>query len=310
MHIKTREDTMELSNDFNKLRDIYSADSDSGFIDTYINSVRFFWSSESTPQSPLLYARGIVILGQGQKIGNLNGKQLIYNKNNYLISSVPTALECETQATKEKPVLGIYLSIDTSKLNGMIDKVKKHYPEKVFIAKDLYCGVEPIKIDQEMSEAVKKLLTCLTSKLDSDVLGQNFVDEIVFRALLGPHGEALVALSNHSSEYSQIDNCLQYIHQNYKEVITVKKLAKISSMSEPSFYRSFKIVTGDSPMQYLKKIRLSYARGLIVKNNLRVNEAAAEVGYDSVSQFSREFKRHFKVSPSQADEGDYAYVYK
>lgn len=301
---------MDLSKDFEKLRHTLKADASSGFSDTYVDSVRFFWSSEATPQSPLLYARGIVILGQGQKIGNLNGKKLVYNKNNYLISSVPTAFECETQATKEEPVLGIYLSIDTSKLNGMIDKVKKHYPEKVFISKDLYLGVEPIEIDQDMSEAVKKLLTCLTSELDSDVLGQNFVDEIVFRALLGPHGEALVALSNHSSEYSQIDNCLQYIHQNYKEAITVEKLAKLSSMSEPSFYRSFKIVTGDSPIQYLKKVRLSYARGLIVKNNLRVNEAAAEVGYDNVSQFSREFKRHFKVSPSEAGEGDYAYVFR
>lgn len=96
---------------------------------------------------------------------------------------------------------------------------------------------------------------------------------------------------------------------NYKEAMSIDDLAQQANMSRASFHRAFKAVTGESPMQYLKKTRLNKARSLIMRDGLRVGVAAHQVGYESVSQFSREFKRHFKFSPSSMKDDLYAAMY-
>jgi AraC-like DNA-binding protein len=96
------------------------------------------------------------------------------------------------------------------------------------------------------------------------------------------------------------------MHSNYQGSLSIEELARESAMGVSSFHRAFKEVTGDSPVQYLKKIRLLKAKGLLVFEGKQVNEAAYEVGYASPSQFSREFKRYFQVPPSEAESLPYS----
>jgi len=110
----------------------------------------------------------------------------------------------------------------------------------------------------------------------------------------------LSALTQHHTPYASISRALERMHEGYRESLAVEDLAKEVAMSISSFHRAFKQVTGDSPLQYLEKLRLLKAKGLLVLEGARVDEAAYDVGYVSASQFSREFKRYFNVPPSEA----------
>lgn len=285
-----------------KLKEKFGANQTTGLVSTYLDNVHLFWISERVERAPLICTPGIVLIGQGVKIGYLNEKEFKYDEDNYLISSVPTAYECETHATKETPLLGLFIDLDISRLHQIIEKIESHNGPFKFKGTDVFRGVEPITMDASMHEVTEKLLRCLVSPLDSKVLGQSLIDEIYYRALLGSHGNALVALTQQETRYARIAKSLSYIHEHYMDKINIDDLALLANMSLSSFHRAFKAVTGESPIQYLKKTRLNKARFMIVREGLKVNTAAENVGYESVSQFSREFKRHFSISPKDARE--------
>lgn len=113
----------------------------------------------------------------------------------------------------------------------------------------------------------------------------------------GENASSLYALAMKNTNLSKIEKALKQIHGNYQNPVAVEKLANLVNMSPSAFHRAFKDVTSSSPIQYLKKIRLNKARSLLVENGIRVNEAATEVGYESATQFSREFKRYFGHTP-------------
>ena len=143
---------------FEELRDIYNIPEKSGFIETYMPDVHFFWSTEHVARAPLPFKQGIVIVGQGAKKGYLGGKEFSYDANNYLISSVMTAYECETLATETAPVLGILIQINPEKLNALREKVESYSKSFSYKGKDVYCGIEPVELDDAMQTAAIKLL--------------------------------------------------------------------------------------------------------------------------------------------------------
>jgi AraC-like DNA-binding protein len=142
--------------------------------------------------------------------------------------------------------------------------------------------------------------------MDRQVVGPAAVEEILYRVLRGEQGRVLYDLTRHHTPYSNVARALERMHSEYRESLSVEALARDSAMGVSSFHRAFKEVTGDSPVQYLKKIRLLKAKGLLVFEGKQVSEAAYEVGYASPSQFSREFKRYFQVPPSAAETLPYS----
>lgn len=296
---------MSYGESFEKLKEIYAMPEISSHSETFLKNVSLFREVEPVPKTPMLCKEGIVIIGQGQKTGYLNGKEFRYDADNYLIVSVPTAFECETDATKENPLLGLFIEIDISRLHTTIEKIESHSQQYTFKGSDIFCGLEPIAMDDGMKQATEKLLNCLQSPMDSAVLGQSIVDEIIYRVLLGNHGTALVALTKQDSHYARISRTLSYIHTHYMKTISIDDLAQQANMSSSLYYRAFKFVTGESPLQYLKKIRLNKARFMIAREGTGVSVAADQVGYESLSQFSREFKRYFHVPPSAVKDAVY-----
>jgi len=292
----------------NKLQETYNFPDSLGFVETNVPGVRFFWATEPIERAPMLYQAGIIIIGQGHKIGYLGDEVFRYDENNYLVASVPLPFECETHASPDNPLLGIFIDIDVSTLHELVALIRKHASPKHFNTSSVSLGVEPVVLDGDMLEAAERLLRCLRSPLESETLGQSLVNEITYRALLGKHGSALYSLTQHNSHYARIAKALTNIHQDYMKSMTVEMLAENSNMSVSSFHRTFRKVTGESPLQYLKKIRLTRAKSLIINNGIRAGKAANLVGYESASQFSREFKRYFNVAPSEARESGYASI--
>lgn len=264
---------------------------------TGLAGVRVFRCARPLPRQPLVYEPGLVIVGQGRKLGHLKGRQFVYDASSYLILTVPLPFECETFASPEAPLMGLFIDIDAQRIRSLLDEVDKTTIPSVK-RDDMPRGVEPARLDDEMVDAVSRLLRCLCYSDDRRVLGAGLVNEVVYRALRGPHGAALVSLAEQQSAFARVAQALAFVHENYHQSIAVEELARISAMSMSTFFRAFKEVAGDTPLGYIKKIRLDRARALLLQGPLAVSDVAYEVGYESPAQFSREFKRHFSTTPS------------
>lgn len=272
-----------------------------GYVETGVDGVHFFWADQEIGCYHRIYEAGIAILFQGRKVGHLDGRQLHYGPDDYLVMSVPIALEWVEVISPGEPMLGIFIAIDIAQLRGIATLAGRHGMQHDGASDSaLRLGIEPIHLDAPMRESTLRLLKALGSPLDSAVLGPDLVKEIIYRAFLGPHGPCLQALTEQDANMARIARSLERIRQEYANALTVQELADEAAMSTSAFHRAFKQVTGNSPLQYIKKMRLHRAQELITLDNARISDAALEVGYESPTQFSREFKRYFNVTPSQA----------
>ncbi|GAB0147270.1 MULTISPECIES: AraC family transcriptional regulator [unclassified Marichromatium] len=282
-----------------RLRAAHQARARSGTFDTEIPGVRVFWTDASAARTPMIYEPGIVIIAGGHKTVYLGRTRFGYDPNHYLIVSVPLPLECETHASPSDPLLGLFVAIDWTLLHELVALVCGGLAPQRPQTAGLPRGLAPVALDAEMIATTARLLHALDSPLESQVLGRALVRELHYRALLGPHGPALCALTQHQDADARIARALARIHRDYAKALSVESLATEAHMGASTFHRAFKQVTGETPLRYLKRIRLDRARALIAAQGVRASVAATRVGYQSASQFSREFKRHFRVSPAE-----------
>lgn len=273
-----------------------------GFVDTHLPQVRFFWSTEAVARAPLIYNSGLVLILQGNKTGFLNDEIFYYNPDHYLVLSVPMPFDCETDASPENPLLGLFIDISRETLHELSKEMPKTQDTS---AEDTSLGVTPAPMDDQMRSAIGRLMTVLCNVQDARILGPSIVREILYHALKGPHGSALRAIGQVDSHYDRIAQSIIYIREGYQKPISVDDLASSAGMSAPVFHRAFKTVTGASPHQYLTATRLSRAKGMILTERLPVGEAARRVGYDNPAHFSRAFRKHFGVSPRDARNAGY-----
>lgn len=272
----------------------------SGVADTGVPGVLFFWNDQPVPKSPLLYDSGLVLVGQGGKVGYLGGRRFEYGAGTCLVLGVPVPFECEVQASPDEPCLGLRIDIDLERLHRLVAKFEGKLGFEDRKRAPAHAGVEPLPMDDGLLSATARLIDSLRDPMDRQVVGTAAVEEIIYRVLRSEHGRVLYTLTEHHTPYSSVSRALERMHRDYPQPITIEELARESAMGVSSFHRAFKKVTGDPPLQYLKKLRLLKAKGLLVFEGRRVDETAYEVGYASASQFSREFKRYFNVPPSEA----------
>lgn len=272
---------------------------DGGSSESQLAGVRLFKSTHPIPRKPIVYDPGICIIAQGHKIGYLGGQKFQYDANHYLVTSVTMPFECETFASPEDPLLGLYIDVDIAQLHDLIGKLGLQAEIGNIGKKDLPRGIGPAVMDEDMVDATTRLIKCLQSDAESQILGPGLVREILYRALCGTQAPVLYSLAMHSGTFSQVARVLKMMQNDYAGKLDVEQLANKARMSASAFHRAFKEITSDSPMQYLKKIRLTRARDLIVQENMKAYIAADKVGYESSSQFSREFKRYFGRSPAE-----------
>jgi AraC-like DNA-binding protein len=262
---------------------------------TILDDVYLLRANTSCPRMPVLYEPSIVIVGQGRKIGFLGDQVYTYDAHNYLVLSVPLPFECETQAAPDGPMLAVKIHIDLAVLTELL--MKMDGPTRPD-APAMPTGIYATKLDERLSETTIRLLECMQNPIDARILGPQIVREITYRVLAGEQGAALRAAAALQSRFGQVSRALQRIHAEYARALSVEDLADTAGMSPSAFHQNFKSVTSTSPLQYLKTIRLHKARMLIVHEGLRAGIAAERVGYESSSQFSREFKRLFGTTPT------------
>ena len=275
------------------LRELTSGE---GMHPSFLESVKLMRADRSYPRMPVLYDPSIVIVASGRKKGYVGDKCIVYDANNYLVLTVPLPFECQTEALNDEPMLGISIRIEMAMLSELALKMDVRKRQN---SADAFTTIRSTPLDGELTEAAVRLLRCLRSPVDANVLGAGILREITYRVMCGPRGEALLALLTRTSQMAQIFATLHQIHMKYAEPLEVTKLAEETGMSISAFHHTFKQVTATSPLQYLKSIRLHKARMLMVHDGLGAALAANRVGYESPSQFSREFKRYFGTSPAE-----------
>jgi AraC-like DNA-binding protein len=266
-----------------------------GFTLTPLGGVKLMRWDRPLPRSPVLYEPSIVVICSGQKIGYLGQQIFHYNPQHFLVLSVPLPFESETIASPEEPLLGISIRIDVSILSELI-MMLDHEAKRPGQASH---GMVSTALDAKLSNAVLRLLQALDCASDTLILGHAILREIHYRVLTSSQGEAIRALLSQQNHIGKISKALRRIHMDFAEDLDVPGLAAEAGMSLAAFHAAFKAVTATSPMQYLKTTRLHKARLLMIQDGLSAALASARVGYESPSQFSREFKRLFGKTPME-----------
>ncbi len=144
-----------------------------------------------------------------------------------------------------------------------------------------------------------RLLNALLDPVESEMVGSSILDELYYRILQSENGYILRQLCEQNSSFARVSKVVEYLHSKLNEKISIEEMAEMTDMSVNNFHRVFKEAINDTPIQYIKKIRLGKARQMILYNSMKAVDASYSVGYDSPTQFSREFKRYFGVSPSK-----------
>lgn len=271
--------------------------SQEGYNPTGLTGVGVYKASQSSPRMPLCYNQGIIIIAQGQKRVFLDQQVYDYNPDNYLALALPLPAECETFVEDGKPLLSLMIDIDMSQLSELVrlfdDYCQGHWQANLAESKGLFVS----QCNDELSCVVERLSQCLRSPLEAAILGKGLVREVLFHVLKGPQAAPLFSLVSHNTHLARLERALKYLHENYAESLDVEQLAGMANMSPSTFHRNFRQITASSPIQYVKKLRLNRARELLLDQGIKVKQAAASVGYESPTQFSREFKRYFGQSP-------------
>jgi AraC-like DNA-binding protein len=244
--------------------------------------------------TPLVYDPCIYFVAQGEKEAWLHEQRFIYNEASYLVLTVPLPLRCRVfTATPDKPFLAVRLHIDLTVLNELLMEMPASSIPNDQSARGIYVSENTAILE----DSVNRLVKTLNSSEQISVLAPNYYREVLFHLLQGPQAQLLKSFATADRHNNRIAQAINHIHQNYTKSFRVEELASMAAMSPSTFHEHFKNVTHHSPLQYLKNIRLHHAKHQIFIDQLPVNEAAFNVGYESPSQFSREYKRMFGLSP-------------
>lgn len=263
-----------------------------GYTISALDGVGFMRVNHPVPRTPVLYEPCIVIVCQGRKRGYLGERSFIYDAQQYLVLSVPLPFESETEASEAEPLLAVKIDVDLAVAAELALVLGPAAP-----AHHAPVSMCSTPMDDTIGDAVLRLLQALLCPVEAQALANGILREILYRVLTGEQGGAVRAALAQHSQFGKIGKALRRIHAGYCGELDVPTLAHEAGMSVAAFHANFKAVTQTSPIQYLKSTRLHKARLLMVQEGLNASTASNRVGYESSSQFSREFKRFFGRSP-------------
>lgn len=236
----------------------------------------------------------LCIIVQGGKEVRLADELYTYDPLHYLVGSVTLPLAgCVIRASTDEPYLCIRLDIDPSLIVSLITEDCPAAANDETEGRGMYVD----RIDAPLLDATLRLVRLLDAPEDIPVLAPLALREIFYRLLRGPQGHHLQAVALEGSQSHRVKDAIEWLNRNYVEPLRIDELARRVNLSSSSLHHRFKALTAMSPLQYQKQLRLQQARRLLISEGLEVSAAAYRVGYESPSQFSREYSRLFGASP-------------
>jgi AraC-like DNA-binding protein len=256
-----------------------------------MNGLQILRQTFPSPFQPSLYEPVLCLILQGEKQIAIGEQTLSFGPGECLL--VSHDLPVRSRITKA-PYLALVLEVDLATIRELYDKVADSLLDSE------HARVAQVhQADPGLLDALYRYLALADSAADAKVLGTLTSKEIHYRLLVAPFGGMLRRLMRRDSNASAIARAIGYIRDDIRSPITIPDLARRVGMSGSSFHKHFKTITATTPLQYQKELRLLEARQLLQTGGASVTAAAYDVGYESPSQFSREYARKFGVPPSQ-----------
>lgn len=259
-----------------------------------IPALMMYRRSAATDPMPCMYGLGLGITVQGNKRVTLSDEIFEYGPGQSLVTSVDLpVVSYVTRANSAEPYLGLRLELDTRVIAQMAAEVDFSAPLKVATTR----AMSVVTLDDGVLDALIRLIQLLDEPQLIPLVAPLIQQEIVIRLLKGEHGPSLRHLVAVGSPSHQVAKVIAWLKQHYTEDVAMDDLAIKAHMSPSTFRQHFRAVTGMSPLQYLKNMRLQGARQLMLGEDIDAGSAAVRVGYESASQFSREYTRLFGAPP-------------
>ena len=250
----------------------------------------------SRPTDPLhcIYNLGLGVVAQGDKQVQLGSESIDYGPAQSMLTTIDLPVVSHiTRASAREPFLGMGLTLDVRSVVQIASEMDMPQPRR----DDAGRGVSFEPLDAALLDALVRLVALLEEPQLAPRLAPLIQQEVVVRLLAGPHGPQLLRLGTSGSPSQQIAKAVAWLKQNFVETLRVDDVAHRAHMSPSTFRQHFRALTGISPLQYQKQLRLQEARQLMLNEKLDAGSAAVRVGYESPSQFSREYSRLFGAPP-------------
>ncbi|ATB64471.1 AraC family transcriptional regulator [Pseudomonas mosselii] len=243
---------------------------------------------------PALAQPALCILAQGSKTLFLGDERYTYDPLHYMVVSVTLPITgALLEASPENPCLGLRLDIDPAQISQLIAESGPILVPGQASGRGLF--VE--KSDPQLLDTLLRLVRLLDSPRDIAVLAPLVRRELMYRVLRGPQGWRLCEIALSSSQTHRVCQAIAWLNRHYQEPLRIEDLAREVNLSTSTLHHRFKAVTSMSPLQYQKQLRLQEARRLMLNDGLEAAVAGYRVGYESPSQFSREYSRLYGAPP-------------
>ncbi|WP_296256826.1 MULTISPECIES: AraC family transcriptional regulator [unclassified Pseudomonas] len=265
-----------------------------GTFQTGIKSLFMVRHDRPLQSVPGLVQPALCIMAQGRKDVTLGGELLTYDPLNYLVVSVALPISGKViYATPEDPHLAMRLDIDPADINALIAQAGPMSVPTHPSGRGMY--VE--RIESQLLDAVLRLIRLLDSPKDIPMLAPLITREILYRLLRGSEGYRLYEIAIANCQTHRVTQAIKWLNEHFQQPLRIEDLARQANLSVSTLHHRFKAVTAMSPLQYQKQLRLQEARRLMLADGLEASAAGYRVGYESPSQFSREYSRLFGAPP-------------
>jgi len=249
---------------------------------------------------PCVYNPTLGFIVQGSKNVQFGDRELIYGPLTYFACNVQLPAYGQIlEASKEKPFLSFGIKIDPQEITDLVLESKIQADSESRESPEVGCGMCMTEMDEGLQTAVIRLLSLLKTPADIPVLAPLARREIIYRALHGSLGSSIRKFAVKDSQSHRVSRVINTLNRSYNEPLRIAELAEEVNMSESSLFHTFKKITRMSPLQFQKKLRLHEARRLMLSEGLDAASAGYRVGYQSPSQFSREYSRLFGSPPRE-----------
>jgi AraC-like DNA-binding protein len=254
--------------------------------------IGFQVARETGPRNPTLYRPMLCTILQGVKEVMIGDHTMRYDTASYFISAVDVpASGCVIEASRDQPYVAVTLALDRAGLADLL-------AETAGPSEHGRIGFAISAMTPDLLDAWERMLRLLDRPAEVPVLAPMIEREILFRLLQGPHGPLIRQIARNDNRLSQVREALGWIRAHFAEPLSIEALAGMAGMSVATFHRHFRALTAMSPLQYQKALRLQEARRLLIASS-DAGRAGFAVGYESMSQFSREYGRMFGLPPAR-----------
>ncbi len=265
-----------------------------GVRETAVPGLRLYRQSAATACASAAYEPRLVVFVQGKKRIDLGATSYLCDESSFLLSAVDLpVLSQVVEATPEKPLLGMLLKLDMAEVRKILSEEEFPSSGEPADARGMAVGETSV----EILDACSRLVDLLDAPQDIPFLGSLIEREIIYRLLRSPQGRHLRAIATLGDQSQRTAKAVAWLRMHYAKPLRVEELASMAQMGVSTLHHHFRSLTAMSPLQYQKQLRLHVARERMLNDGLDAASAAFEVGYESASQFNREYSRFFGQPP-------------